>query len=184
MTCQRAKDILRVGVSVSICTGYSSNTHIHSYSFIYVHMPGAVCNEMLFQQWRRSGYSRRWGSQIEVDIRPKSNRWWSRSSSQLLTTNICLSLSPISAKHYKALEETNMQLSRVIQLSEIESRLFLWSRESRASIVIHGYSLANTDHIKLINVYLVILSIRRLNNLNVWSAPPVRAHVKLWCNLI
>jgi hypothetical protein len=63
----------------------------------------------------------------------------------------------------KAFEEIQMQLSRLIQLREMEPGFTLWSSKLGDFILLYGYSFTKTDHIKLINFYLSVLSIDSLN---------------------
>ncbi|UJR17800.1 hypothetical protein I4U23_004699 [Adineta vaga] len=67
----------------------------------------------------------------------------------------------------EAFDEIKMRLSQTIQLIEIEPGFSLWSTKLSDFILLYGYSFTKTDHIKLINFYLSVLSIENLNYVHV-----------------
>jgi hypothetical protein len=60
-------------------------------------------------------------------------------------------------------DEIRENLSRTIQLSELNPGFSVWSNKLREFILLYGFNFTKTDHLKLINFYLSILSITDLN---------------------
>lgn len=57
-------------------------------------------------------------------------------------------------------------LSRIIQSEELQPGFPLWSYRLQQFISIYGFSFTKVDHLKLIQFYLSILSIKNLNYIN------------------
>jgi hypothetical protein len=64
-------------------------------------------------------------------------------------------------------EEICENLSRLIQLQELQPGFPLWSSKLQQFISLYGFSFTKTNHLKLIHFYLSILSIKNLNYVNV-----------------
>ncbi|CAF0851617.1 unnamed protein product [Adineta steineri] len=60
-------------------------------------------------------------------------------------------------------DEIRENLSRTIQLGELNPGLLIWSRKLTEFILKYGFYFSKVDHLKLINLYLSILSITDLN---------------------
>ncbi len=64
-------------------------------------------------------------------------------------------------------EEIRENLSRTIQLGELEPGFSIWSNKLKQFISLYGFSFTKSDHLKLINFYLSIFSITDLNYIHV-----------------
>jgi len=64
-------------------------------------------------------------------------------------------------------DEIRENLSRTIQLGELEPGFTIWSNKLRRFLALYGFNFTKVDHLKLINFYLSILSITDLNYLSV-----------------
>lgn len=60
-------------------------------------------------------------------------------------------------------DEIRENLSRTIQLGELEPGFSIWSNKLKEFISIYGFIFNKIDHVKLIHFYLSILSINDLN---------------------
>jgi proteasome activator subunit 4 len=60
-------------------------------------------------------------------------------------------------------DEIRENLSRTIQLGELEPGFTIWSIKLKQFLTIYGFNFTKVDHLKLINFYLSILSIIDLN---------------------
>ncbi len=63
-------------------------------------------------------------------------------------------------------DEIRENLSRTIQLSELEPGFSVWSNKLKEFVSIYGFHFTKIDHLKLIDFYLSILSITDLNYLH------------------
>jgi hypothetical protein len=72
----------------------------------------------------------------------------------------------IKRQSLQSFEEICENLSRIIQLKELQPGFPLWSSKLQQFISLYGFSFTKIDHIKLINFYLSILSIKNLNYIN------------------
>ncbi len=63
----------------------------------------------------------------------------------------------------KLFEEICENLSRIIQLKELQPGFPLWSSKLQQFLSLYGFSFTKTNHIKLIHFYFSILSIQNLN---------------------
>jgi hypothetical protein len=63
----------------------------------------------------------------------------------------------------KLFEEICENLSRIIQLQELQPGFPLWSSKLQQFLSLYGFSFTKTNHIKLIHFYFSILSIQNLN---------------------
>ena len=60
-------------------------------------------------------------------------------------------------------DEIKSHLSRLIQFGEIECGFSFWSNKLADFITLYGFYFTKTDHIKLVNYYIFILTIDNLN---------------------
>jgi hypothetical protein len=72
----------------------------------------------------------------------------------------------IEEQSLKSFEEICENLSRIIQLRELRPGFPLWSSKLQQFISLYGYSFTKKDHLKLIHLYLSVLSIPDLNYSN------------------
>jgi hypothetical protein len=63
-------------------------------------------------------------------------------------------------------QEICENLSRIIQLRELRPGFSLWSSKLQQFISLYGYSFTKVDHLKLIHLYISVLSIPDLNYSN------------------
>jgi len=73
----------------------------------------------------------------------------------------------IKQQGFVLFDEIRENLSRTIQLGELEPGFSLWSDKLKRFISFYGFYFNKADHLKLINLYLSILSITDLNYLHV-----------------
>jgi len=66
----------------------------------------------------------------------------------------------------ESFQEICENLSRIIQLRELRPGFPLWSSKLQQFISLYGYCFTKTDHIRLIHLYLSVLSISDLNYSN------------------
>ena len=89
------------------------------------------------------------------------------SDNTLQKPNIYNRFSPFSEfinKHSSILfDEIRENLSRTIQLGELEPGFTIWSYKLKRFLTHYGFNFTKIDHLKLINYYLSILSIIDLN---------------------
>ncbi len=64
-------------------------------------------------------------------------------------------------------DEIRENLSRTIQLGELEPGFTIWSYKLKRFLAFYDFNFTKVDHLKLINFYLSILSITNLNYLSV-----------------
>lgn len=64
-------------------------------------------------------------------------------------------------------DEIRENLSRTIQLGELEPGFSIWSNKLKEFISIYGFIFNKIDHVKLIHFYLSILSINDLNYIHI-----------------
>ena len=69
----------------------------------------------------------------------------------------------IQEQSSRSFDEICENLSRLIQAQELQPGFPLWSSKLQQFISLYGFYFTKKDHIKLINVYLSILSIQSLN---------------------
>jgi proteasome activator subunit 4 len=60
-------------------------------------------------------------------------------------------------------DEIRENLSRTIQLAELEPGFTIWSEELKRFLEYYGFSFTKIDHLKLIDLYLSVLSNTNLN---------------------
>jgi hypothetical protein len=72
----------------------------------------------------------------------------------------------IEEQSLKSFEEICENLSRIIQLRELRPGFPLWSSKLQQFISLYGYSFTKKDHLKLIDLYLSVLTIPDLNYSN------------------
>jgi hypothetical protein len=60
-------------------------------------------------------------------------------------------------------DEIRENLSRTIQLGELEPGFTIWSNKLKDFVIFYGFNFTKIDHLKLINFYLSVLSIPDLN---------------------
>jgi hypothetical protein len=72
----------------------------------------------------------------------------------------------IKQQSFESFEEICENLSRILQLRELRPGFPLWSSKLQQFISLYGYSFTKIDHLKLIHLYLSILSIPDLNYSN------------------
>ena len=72
----------------------------------------------------------------------------------------------IQRQSVETFEEICENLSRLIQLQELQPGFPLWSSKLQQYISLYGFSFTKSNHLKLINFYLSILSIENLNYVN------------------
>lgn len=63
----------------------------------------------------------------------------------------------------RSFEEIFENLSRLIQAQEFQPGFALWSSKLQQNISLHGYHFSKENHLKLIRLYLSILSVKSLN---------------------
>lgn len=85
--------------------------------------------------------------------------------------NICNRYSPFSdaIQRQSALlfDEIRENLSRTIQCGELEPGFVIWSKKLKSFLSLYGFTFPKSDHLKLIEYYLSILSIPDLNYVHV-----------------
>jgi len=69
----------------------------------------------------------------------------------------------IKQKAFALFNEIRENLSRAIQLGELEPGFSIWSNKLKGFILHYGFHFNKVDHLKLINLYLSVLSIADLN---------------------
>ncbi|CAF1622524.1 unnamed protein product, partial [Adineta ricciae] len=69
----------------------------------------------------------------------------------------------IKQQSLESFEEICENLSRIIQLRELRPGFPLWSSKLQQFISLYGYSFTKSDHLKLIHLYLTVLTIPDLN---------------------
>jgi hypothetical protein len=72
----------------------------------------------------------------------------------------------IKQQAFKLFDEICENLSRTIQLGELQPGLSIWSEKLSRFLTIYGFHFDKINHLKLINFYLSILSINDLNYLH------------------
>jgi hypothetical protein len=78
--------------------------------------------------------------------------------------NKCLPFHESIKRHsFVLFDEIRENLSRTIQLGELEPGFSVWSDKLKRFISLYGFHFTKVDHLKLINFYLSILSIIDLN---------------------
>jgi proteasome activator subunit 4 len=73
----------------------------------------------------------------------------------------------IEQQGFDLFNEIRENLSRTIQLAELQPGLSFWSKKLEKLISLYGFYFTKNDHLKLIRFYLSILSITDLNYSNV-----------------
>jgi proteasome activator subunit 4 len=73
----------------------------------------------------------------------------------------------IEQQGFELFNEIRENLSRTIQLAELQPGLSFWSKKLEKLISLYGFYFTKNDHLKLIRFYLSILSITDLNYSNV-----------------
>ena len=93
------------------------------------------------------------------------------SESNLQKPNIYNKYSPfhesIKQQSFALFNEIRENLSRTVQLGELEPGFSVWSNKLTRFISLYGFHFTKVDHLKLINFYLSILSITDLNFVHV-----------------
>jgi hypothetical protein len=69
----------------------------------------------------------------------------------------------IKRQGYDLFEEIRENLSRIIQLRELRPGFSHWSSKLQRFISLYGLYFTKTDHIKLIHLYVSVLSINELD---------------------
>jgi hypothetical protein len=91
-------------------------------------------------------------------------------TSKLQKPNIYNSFLPfheaIEKQSFEAFKEICENLSRIIQLRELRPGFPLWSSKLQQFISLYGYCFTKADHLKLIHLYISVLSIPDLNYSN------------------
>jgi hypothetical protein len=72
----------------------------------------------------------------------------------------------IEQQSFESFNEICENLSRIIQLRELRPGFPLWSSKLQQFISLYGFCFTKTDHLKLINLYISVLSIPDLNYSN------------------
>ncbi len=72
----------------------------------------------------------------------------------------------IQRQSFESFEEICENLSRLIQLEELQPGFPLWSSKLQQFLSLYGFSFTKTNHLKLIHFYFSILSIKNLNYVN------------------
>jgi len=72
----------------------------------------------------------------------------------------------IEQQSFESFKEICENLSRIIQLRELRPGFPLWSSKLQQFISLYGFCFTKSDHIKLIHLYLSILSIPDVNYSN------------------
>lgn len=62
-----------------------------------------------------------------------------------------------------AFDEIRENLSRSIQLNELQPGFSFWSTKLQNFIYLYGYYFTKTDHLTLVNFYLSVLSIENIH---------------------
>jgi hypothetical protein len=92
---------------------------------------------------------------------------WMASDNNLQKPNIYNKFSPfnkfISEQSSMLFDEIRENLSRTIQLGELEPGFTIWSNKLKQFVILYGFNFSKIDHLKFINFYLSILSITDLN---------------------
>jgi proteasome activator subunit 4 len=93
------------------------------------------------------------------------------SDNNLQKPNIYNKFSPfdefINEQSSMLFDEIRENLSHTIQLGELEPGFTIWSYKLKRFLALYGFNFTKVDHLKLINLYLSILSITNLNYLSV-----------------
>jgi hypothetical protein len=93
------------------------------------------------------------------------------SDNNLQKPNIYNKFSPfyefIDEQSSMLFDKIRENLSRTIQLGELEPGFTIWSYRLKRFVALYGFNFTKVDHLKLINFYLSILSITDLNYLSV-----------------
>lgn len=93
------------------------------------------------------------------------------TESDLQRTNIYNRYSPFSDVIHRQsailFDEIRENLSLTIQSGELEPGFVIWSKKFKQFLSLYGFSFSKTDHLKLIEFYLSILSIPDLNYIHV-----------------
>jgi len=69
----------------------------------------------------------------------------------------------IEQQSFESFKEICENLSRIIQLRELRPGFPLWSSKLQQFISLYGFCFTKIDHIKLIHLYLSVLSINDLD---------------------
>ncbi len=69
----------------------------------------------------------------------------------------------IKQQAFAVFNEIRENLSRAIQLGELEPGFSIWSNKLKQFISLYGFHFNKVDHLKLVNLYLSVLSIEDLN---------------------
>lgn len=69
----------------------------------------------------------------------------------------------VKQQSLQAFQEICENLSRIIQLRELRPGFPLWSSKLQQFISLYGLCFTKSDHLKLINLYISVLSIPNLN---------------------
>jgi proteasome activator subunit 4 len=89
------------------------------------------------------------------------------SDNNLQKPNIYNKFSPfyefINEQSSMLFDEIRENLSRTIQLGELDPGFTIWSNKLKRFVALYGFNFTKVDHLKLINFYLSILSITNLN---------------------
>jgi hypothetical protein len=89
------------------------------------------------------------------------------ADNKLQKSNIYNKYSPfyesIEQQGFMLFDEIRENLSRTIQLGELQPGFSVWSDKLANFLLIYGFHFTKIDHLKLINFYLSILSITDLN---------------------
>jgi hypothetical protein len=72
----------------------------------------------------------------------------------------------INRQSSQSFEEICENLSRIIQLQELQPGFPLWSSKLQQFMSLYNFSFTKINHIKLIHFYLSILSIKNLSYIN------------------
>ena len=72
----------------------------------------------------------------------------------------------IQRQSVEAFEEIRENLSRIVQLRELRPGFPLWSSKLQQFISLYGFAFSKSDHVKLVHLYLSVLSIPELNYSN------------------
>lgn len=72
----------------------------------------------------------------------------------------------IQQQSHDSLKEICENLSRLIQLQELQPGFPLWSSKLQQFISLYGFAFTKTDHLKLIHFYLSLLSIKNFSFVN------------------
>ena len=107
-----------------------------------------------------------------MDDHPVNRKWKTyKDDDNLQKPNIYIKYLPFheSIKRHRSesFNEIRENLSRAVQLSDLDSGFTVWSNALDLFISTYGFYFTKTDHLKLINLYMSILSIVDLNYLYV-----------------